>query len=238
MAWRWDKRAARYRDDVTGRFMSDRRVRRLVQQSLDASRAATGELARLVSNSELAPAAWRDMMRQEIKAEYIREYLAGRGGRSVMTQADWGRIGGMLREQYRYLERFTAQVAAGDLSEGQIRLRQMADSAEPADIVTISADVGDFVRAPALRPQVRAQMYANSAREAFHRAERVSKEAAGYAEERRVTTAAESCPDCRELAARGWQPIGSLPQPGDGSTVCLTNCQCYKEYRISGRGSA
>ena len=47
---------------------------------------------------------------------------------------------------------------------------------------------------------------------------------------------AEHCPDCISFAAEGWQPIGHFPTPCDGSTQCLVNCQCHKEYRKA-RGS-
>lgn len=62
-------------------------------------------------------------MREALRDTYVAEYLAGRGGRNAMTQADWGRLGHMLREQYTYLNDFAADVAAGKLSEAQIAAR-------------------------------------------------------------------------------------------------------------------
>jgi len=47
----------------------------------------------------------------------------GRGGLGAMTQADWGSIGGMLKEQYRYLAEFAKAIAEGKLSEAQILAR-------------------------------------------------------------------------------------------------------------------
>lgn len=52
----------------------------------------------------------------------------------------------------------------------------------------------------------------------------------GYTEERRILGKADHCPDCLRYAGMGWQPIGTLPDPGVGS-VCLSNCRCRKEYR-------
>jgi hypothetical protein len=52
---------------------------------------------------------------------------------------------------------------------------------------------------------------------------------AGYRWERRRTTAAESCTPCILYAARGWSPIGGLPEIGTGSK-CKMNCKCYKEF--------
>lgn len=185
--WWWDEKSHRYHDSETGRYISAADVRGYVQDSLDAARMApaatleggvvstgTDMLANLVGNGLLNPADWEAAMRAEIKREYIRQYLLGIGGEGSMTAQDWGSIGGMIADQYRYLDDFADLVAAGELSEGQIRAR--------------------------------AAMYVNSAREAFERAQ-----------------------------ARAWGiPEGALPAytdgrtayPGDGQTICLTNCNC------------
>ena len=90
---------------------------------------------------------------------------------------------------------------------------QIGDGTQPLD--------GRFLR--------RADMYGDSNRDLYHRAERIERAKRGATEERRITTATESCPDCIEYEGRGWQPIGSLPNIGDSQ--CLTNCKCFFEYR-------
>jgi hypothetical protein len=165
--WAWNEKAKRYYNTETGRFLSKTEALGYVEQSLAASGSATDLLAGYVADGMLAPGDWRALMREEIKREYIREYLLGIGGRDQMTQADWGSIGGMLKEQYGYLDAFADDVAAGRLSEAQVRSR--------------------------------ARMYVNSAREAYERA--------------------------NARAQSGGELV--LPAyPGDGQTVCLTNCNC------------
>jgi len=122
-AYRWDVVAKRYRDTDTGRFLSREKALEFVDGSLQAGRSATGTLAGLVADGKISPTDWRDKMRQEVKDEYIRQYLSAIGGLAVMTQADWGSVGGMLKEQYKYLDKFYGEVAAGNLSEGQIAAR-------------------------------------------------------------------------------------------------------------------
>jgi hypothetical protein len=39
-----------------------------------------------------------------------------------------------------------------------------------------------------------------------------------------------SCEDCQRWDGMGWQPIGSLPPPGQGCR-CYDNCRCYIDYR-------
>lgn len=53
---------------------------------------------------------------------------------------------------------------------------------------------------------------------------------AGFTEERRVLGQAEHCDDCVAWASFGWQPIGTLPLPGEQS-VCRSKCRCTKVYR-------
>ena len=76
----------------------------------------------------------------------------------------------------------------------------------------------------------RAKQYANGPRTAFFDGVTAAKGEAGLTEERRVLNPAEHCPDCEGYAAVGWVPIGTLPEPGEGSR-CYHNCRCHKEYR-------
>lgn len=100
------------RQSIAARFEV---VRRLAERVYDQDRMAAQQ-------SEINVAAWKEEMRQAIKDEHIRQYLSTKP-RDAMTQADWGRIGGLLNEQYRYLDGFANDVAAGRLTEAQIEAR-------------------------------------------------------------------------------------------------------------------
>jgi len=120
MSYTWVARAARFRDNKTGRWVANTVIRTWSQQSIDASSAfdLAGRLAEGMSVGD-----WQSTMREGIKREYIKQYLAGRGGRARMTQVDHGSIGGSLKEQYSWLQKFSQEIADGKLSEGQIRTR-------------------------------------------------------------------------------------------------------------------
>ena len=77
---------------------------------------------------------WVLEMRQQIKETYSNEYMLARGGRNNMTQADWGRVGAMVKRQYRYADGFARDIDAGKVSGGQIRTRarMYVDSATQA----------------------------------------------------------------------------------------------------------
>jgi len=79
--------------------------------------------------------------------------------------------------------------------------------------------------------QSRLNMYGNKIYNSYWNSKATQMQAAGFTEERRVLQPAEHCNDCITLAARGWQPINTLPRPADGSTECLSNCKCIMEFR-------
>lgn len=134
MAYTYDARSDRYRNTETGRYVTRTQALEFVERSLDSSRDAVSQVSALVGQGDISPSDWHRRMREEIKQEHIRQYLLGRGGRGSMTQADYGSIGGMIADQYRYLNGFYAEVRAGTLTEAQIvtRARMYTNSAREA----------------------------------------------------------------------------------------------------------
>lgn len=129
MTWRYDTSMKRYRNLQTGQTMSSEDVARLVDQSVSASGDIVADLARLAANGQLNRTDFERRMREQIKLDYIRQGVIGRGGRAQMTQADWGSIGGQLSRQYVYLQRFAAELELGGISEGQAVVRAKMYSA-------------------------------------------------------------------------------------------------------------
>lgn len=53
----------------------------------------------------------------------------------------------------------------------------------------------------------------------------------GYKQMKRVARKDKrTCSDCLNFDKEGWQPIGSLPMPGQ-ECRCYDNCRCFIEYR-------
>jgi hypothetical protein len=121
--WAYDPRVRRYRDTRTGRWLSEQRV---VGQR-DGFAAVRALRARALTDSLVAGdvrlPAWVSAMRADLKATYAAQYLLGIGGRSRMTPSDWGRLGAMLKAQYRYLDRFAGEVALGWLTPAMAAAR-------------------------------------------------------------------------------------------------------------------
>lgn len=77
----------------------------------------------LMETGKLDIQTWNLQMRELIKNTYRAQYELAIGGRGNMTQADYGRLGGILAEQYRYLQGFTDDLASGKLSLSQAMYR-------------------------------------------------------------------------------------------------------------------
>ena len=205
MPWKWEPNTGRYRNDA-GQFMSSERVLEFVNESIDASEGVVDQYATMVSNGTVSPSGWKTLMRQEIKEEYIRQYLLGIGGRPQMSPSDWGSLGGMLKEQYTRLNGFADDITDGKLSEAQIRQRSQMyinsarEGFERASQKTALETGNDEVR------WVVDQLVENC----------------------------EDCLDFSDKGWQKIEddPYGGA-FPGSGDTVCLTNCACHLEYRGS-----
>lgn len=201
MPYTYNAQRGQYRDTATGKFVKASVVTEFTTQSLRASGDVAGGLVASARGGDLGAKEFRTAMRQEIKGEYIRQYIAGRGGLVQMSKSDWSSLGGMLREQYKYLEGLVSDLKSEDIHDNTLAMR--------------------------------ARMYTNSAREAFERGRyRAVDEAGTFTEERWVLGPGENCQDCIDYSMQGWVELGRIAaMPGDGSTVCKTNCNCHKEYR-------
>ena len=207
MGYTWEVELQRYRSLETGRFVKGSEVLEMTRDSIAATTHGTDKLAQLVADELISPEHWNVVMRQEIKREYIRQYLAGGGGRNAMLQSDWGSIGGMLNKQYNtYLGPFTEAIKKGELTEGQIRVRS-----------------GMYIDG------------AKSAYEVAH--ERAAEKAGNDEVIWILDPGAENCVDCEAFDAMGWQVIAVNPYggavPASGDTACLSNCKCHLEFRDS-----
>lgn len=130
--WQWEEGIRRYRvtpegaqatGQRAGTFVGDARMVQLRDQFIAAQKDPVNVLAGQIANRQISIQQWTESMRNEIKTNFINEYLLAHGGRESMTQADWGRIGQMVRTQYQYLDNFAADVAGGDMSEKAIAAR-------------------------------------------------------------------------------------------------------------------
>lgn len=63
------------------------------------------------------------LFKQQVKDLYIAAAWTARGSVEATTQADYGRVGRMLRDQYGYAHDFFQEIEAGKLSLAEIKAR-------------------------------------------------------------------------------------------------------------------
>lgn len=198
-------KTGRYVNAATGRLVSWNDVRGAMERRISGSRQRVNQIGRSLAVGDISLADWQTQMRDELKIIHTMAGAIGKGGWQNMTQADWGAVGQISREQYGYLQRFAIDIETG---------RQPITRPD-------GTPNGQFLR--------RADMYSQAGRGTQAQIERRTANQSGATEERRVRVASDSCETCISEAAKGWQPLGTLRRIGD--TVCKTNDRCYFEYR-------
>lgn len=122
--WVWEEDTQRYRDLETGRFLSRVAILAIINDIVDRTISnPVTMIDTMLSDGRLNVAEWKTAFARQIKNAYIQQAELAAGGRAQVTQQMWGSVGGALREQYRYLDKFAEQIAAGKLTPGQIEMR-------------------------------------------------------------------------------------------------------------------
>lgn len=89
----------------------------------DVLRPSIENLTRRFLDGLLELDAWQKAVAGELKQAHIVASILGRGGRDRMTYADWGRVGGRLRSEFRFLDNFAREILGGKLTAAQILAR-------------------------------------------------------------------------------------------------------------------
>lgn len=151
-----------------------------------------------------------------------------------------GRLLAML-EQKRPIEAFAAElrrgwVTAAAFGRGGFEALTASDLGQISELMRrefgFFADTfeawrrGEISEAEMRR---RLDMYANHLQTPYWEGNRGAAAEMGRSRERRRLGIAEHCGDCVRYESLGWQPLGTLPAPGEGSQ-CLSNCKCRLEF--------
>lgn len=189
---------------ATRRLLGKSAQRKLAARIIEMMILETEMMAEELAEGQIRLDQWETSMRQHLKDMYLQEYMLARGGRKNMTRIDYSSIGGMLAEQYRYLGRFSREIAAGNLSQAQIAARskmyfRSAREAFERAQARIAEEAGLRYVKWTMNPELEnCPDCINFASMGWQRAE--------------------------------INPYGGA-YPGSGHTQCLTNCGCFLEYR-------
>jgi hypothetical protein len=118
----WNATAGRFqRPD--GRFVPASVVRAELDKSLVATANRVRALGDDLRAGRVSLDAWRQAMKDEIKAAHLRSAALARGGWSQMDQAAFGRTGQIIRTEYHHLEAWTQQIKSGWVLDGRLSSR-------------------------------------------------------------------------------------------------------------------
>lgn len=104
--------------DEKGRFVAQAELWKLSEKSIAST---TAELREAALN--LPPAEFGNLSKRLIKLEVIKQYTLGIGGKHGLTQVDYGVMGGVIADQYRYFDKMMAEYEAGNISQAEVARR-------------------------------------------------------------------------------------------------------------------
>lgn len=198
--WVWESDTERYRNTDTGRFIGAEGMRELRGEFKDAQKDLLVEHTRAYSDGKIDAAQWESQCRETIKTAAIDQYVAGRGGRGEMTQADWGRVGQYTREQYQYLNGMAGDLEGLSPAQREARIQMYVESTDRMFERARAAEKGIPIdRLPALPGDGSTQCLVNC--QCHWEYERVE----GGWECRWTLGPAEHCDDCLSRADE-WNP--------------------------------
>ena len=195
----YDRTSSRYRSARTGQFVSRSRITSLLETQVNSAEQRLGDLTVALYEGRVAPSVWVEQMRTELNRLHLQNSALGAGGWDNLTQADYGRIGGRIRNDYRRVEQLARDIINEDVTIGQAnnRVRGYIGNAR-AEFFTAQRD-----RQRNRPPD----------------AEMVT------IERRLLFQGAKHCRDCPGHYDRGWEMAGILPLPTE-QCECGNFCRC------------
>lgn len=123
MTYRWNAGAGRYRAP-SGRFVPMEAVRDLLEDRMQDAGERMGLASGRLAAGRITVAEWRDAMAKELKHVHIAGSALGRGGWHTMDENARRWTANRIRSEIGYLDRFAAQIAAGEIPfDGRFEVR-------------------------------------------------------------------------------------------------------------------
>lgn len=194
----------RYVDVSSGQMVPAQMVNDALEFQIKDAQQNVNAIAKQLANAEISLAEYQVAMAQEMKTVNTISGALAKGGWANMSQADWGAVGRISRDQYKALEDFAVSI-----SKGKTKLRRLDGEIN-----------GQFLRI--------SDQFAQGGVQTHSQMERRTAAASGATHERRVLDpGAEHCECCKGQAGH-WEPIGALRKIGDCD--CANNCRCHFIY--------
>ena len=198
----------RYVSAATGRIVSTNTVLSVMEGQIEQARGNIRGICEQLANEQINLAQWQTAMKDEMRSIHTKTAALSKGGWAQMSQADWGALGRISRDQYAFLENF-----AKEIYEGKQPIFNLAGEIS-----------GNFLR--------RADLYGQAGVTTYWEMEKRTAQGAGADYEARELDPAvvKHCDCCIDQAALGWRTIASGDIYPIGACTCTTNCRCRKKF--------
>ena len=183
-----------------GKQVPQERIDNLVAKAADKASERLERLAKSYAKGTISHPEWVTASTDQIKAAHRAVAMIAAGGKDRMGPKQWGHVGGRLRSELAYLDRFV----------------NLADNAARAEL-------GDaFIARAASYGQSVYMTHADGLARRHQNDETASLEA------NELDDGAEHCDDCLDQTDAGEVPIGTLIPIGERS--CQSRCRCRLVY--------
>lgn len=109
----WDASSSRYRASSTGRFIARSKVVEAVDLLVEDTREYLRGLSQMYTDGKIDLGDWQSAFKDRLRAAHTLSAGIALGGKENISQAEWGRIGALTREQYGYLQGFAVELEQG-----------------------------------------------------------------------------------------------------------------------------
>lgn len=119
----YNNTAQRWYSTGNGRFVSQQSVVDEMHRHQEATYDVLDSTTRQLYAGSINLQQWELAVASELKDAHLAQALFAIGGKNNATQANYGRVGGTLRDEYGYLHNFANDISAGRVSEAQALAR-------------------------------------------------------------------------------------------------------------------
>lgn len=196
-----DANKTRYRDTATGRFVSRATVQEFVDSRIATAERRFDDLTRAYFDGRVSASTWQITMRDEMRRYATQNAVLGIGGYDRMSAREWGRIGGLLRDDYARM----TNLAQG-IQDGTVTLPQAMER--------IRGYMGN----------ARLNYHEAERTALMNREQQTDTQLLMI----RDLGNANHCEDCLSYHSAGWSY--DLPLPSQ-SCACSSHCRCSVRYR-------
>lgn len=119
----FEQTTKRWRNRASGRFVSNQAVTNEMRRHVAATFDTLDNLTNALYDGNITVMQWQTAVASELKDAHLAQAMFAKGGRANMRPADFGRVGGVLRDEFRFLDGFAQDIADGRQSRAQALAR-------------------------------------------------------------------------------------------------------------------